>query len=242
MLRIHSFESLGTFDGPGIRLVVFMQGCNFGCLYCANPDTIPIGKGGKLIENAEILRRAVSEKPFFGKRGGITFSGGEPTIQAKELIPLCRELKKEGIHIVLDSNGSIINDYVKELWSLVDMILLDCKQINASKHKLLTLQSNNNTLETARLLAEMQKPVRLRYVLVPNYSDDIEDMLALGEYFSQFDNIERLEILPYHTYGKHKYEQLGIKYQLDKIQEPKQEDVDRAVEILSPFFKSVWTQ
>ena len=104
MLRIHSFESLGTFDGPGIRLVVFMQGCNFGCLYCANPDTIPIGKGGKLIENAEILRRAVSEKPFFGKRGGITFSGGEPTIQAKELIPLCRELKKEGIHIVLDSN------------------------------------------------------------------------------------------------------------------------------------------
>lgn len=242
MLRIHSFESLGTFDGPGIRLVVFMQGCNFGCLYCANPDTIPIGKGGKLIENAEILRRAVSEKPFFGKRGGITFSGGEPTIQAKELIPLCRELKKEGIHIVLDSNGSIINDYVKELWSLVDMILLDCKQINASKHKLLTLQSNNNTLETARLLAEMQKPVRLRYVLVPNYSDDIEDMVALGEYFSQFDNIERLEILPYHTYGKHKYEQLGIKYQLDKIQEPKQEDVDRAVEILSPFFKSVWTQ
>lgn len=242
MLRIHSFESLGTFDGPGIRLVVFMQGCNFGCLYCANPDTIPIGKGGKLIEDAEVLRRALSEKPFFGKRGGITFSGGEPTVQAKELIPLCKELKKSGIHIVLDTNGSIINDYVKELWSLVDMVLLDCKHINTAKHKALTLQSNKNTLESARLLAEMGKPVRLRYVLVPNYSDAKEDMIALGEYFSQFDNIERLEILPYHTYGKHKYEQLGIKYQLEDIQEPSREDVDRAVSILSPYFKTVWTQ
>lgn len=242
MLRIHSFESLGTFDGPGIRLVVFMQGCNFGCLYCANPDTIPIGKGGKIIDDAEVLRRALSEKPFFGKRGGITFSGGEPTVQAKELIPLCKELKKSGIHIVLDTNGSIINDYVKELWSLVDMVLLDCKHINTAKHKALTLQSNKNTLEAARLLAEMGKPVRLRYVLVPNYSDAKEDMIALGEYFSQFDNIERLEILPYHTYGKHKYEQLGIKYQLEDIQEPSREDVERAVSILSPYFKTVWTQ
>lgn len=242
MLRIHSFESLGTFDGPGIRLVVFMQGCNFGCLYCANPDTIPIGKGGKIIDDAEVLRRALSEKPFFGKRGGITFSGGEPTVQAKELIPLCKELKKSGIHIVLDTNGSIINDYVKELWSLVDMVLLDCKQINTAKHKALTLQSNRNTLESARLLAEMGKPVRLRYVLVPNYSDAKEDMIALGEYFSKFDNIKRLEILPYHTYGKHKYEQLGIKYQLEDIQEPSREDVERAVSILSPYFKTVWTQ
>ena len=242
MLRIHSFESLGTFDGPGIRLVVFMQGCNFGCLYCANPDTIPIGKGGKIIDDAEVLRRALSEKPFFGKRGGITFSGGEPTVQAKELIPLCKELKKAGIHIVLDTNGSIINDYVKELWSLVDMVLLDCKHINTAKHKALTLQSNKNTLEAARLLAEMGKPVRLRYVLVPNYSDAEEDMIALGEYFSKFDNIERLEILPYHTYGKHKYEQLGIKYQLEDIQEPSREDVERAVSILSPYFKTVWTQ
>lgn len=242
MLRIHSFESLGTFDGPGIRLVVFMQGCNFGCLYCANPDTIPIGKGGKIIDDAEVLRRALSEKPFFGKRGGITFSGGEPTVQAKELIPLCKELKKSGIHIVLDTNGSIINDYVKELWSLVDMVLLDCKHINTAKHKALTLQSNRNTLESARLLAEMGKPVRLRYVLVPNYSDAKEDMIALGEYFSQFDNIERLEILPYHTYGKHKYEQLGIKYQLEDIQEPSSEEVERAVSILSPYFKTVWTQ
>ena len=109
MLRIHSFESMGTFDGPGLRLVVFLQGCNFQCLYCANPDTIPIGKGGKLIEEAEVLRRAISERPFFGKRGGITFSGGEPTVQAQALITsLIVQLQgSRGYHICLDTQGSI---------------------------------------------------------------------------------------------------------------------------------------
>ena len=121
MLRIHSFESMGTFDGPGASLSgIPPRGCNFQCLYCANPDTIPIGKGGKLIEEAEVLRRAISERPFFGKRGGITFSGGEPTVQAQALIPLCRQLKEEGIHICLDTQGSIRNAYVDELLSIVD--------------------------------------------------------------------------------------------------------------------------
>lgn len=149
MLRIHSFESMGTFDGPGLRLVVFLQGCNFQCLYCANPDTIPIGKGGKLIEEAEVLRRAISERPFFGKRGGITFSGGEPTVQAQALIPLCRQLKEEGIHICLDTQGSIRNAYVDELLSIVDMVLLDCKHVLPEGHRRLTTQSNANTFATA---------------------------------------------------------------------------------------------
>lgn len=242
MLRVHSFESLGTFDGPGIRLVVFLQGCNFRCLYCANPDTIPIGRDGKLVEPAEIMRRALSEKPFFGKRGGITFSGGEPTVQAKELIPLCRDLKNEGIHICLDTNGSIHNEYVRELWRLVDLVLLDCKQINPERHKLLTMLDNKRTLETAQQLAEMGKPVRLRYVLVPGYSDREEDLHALGQHFGSFDNIERLEVLPYHTYGKHKYETLGQPYALEDTHEPSPEEVDRAVGILSQYFRVVWTQ
>ena len=124
MINVHSYESMGTYDGPGLRLVVFLQGCPFRCLYCANPDTIE-AKGGNPTHPREILDMAVSQKPFFGKRGGITFSGGEPTLQAKELIPLFRELKSNGIHICLDTNGGIWNESVEELFSLTDLPLLD---------------------------------------------------------------------------------------------------------------------
>lgn len=233
---------MGTFDGPGLRLVVFLQGCNFRCLYCANPDTIAIGKGGQLIPDEEVVRRAVSEKPFFGKRGGITFSGGEPTVQAKELIPICHRLHEEGIHICLDSNGSIRNDYVTELLGLVDMVLLDCKHICVHQHRVITQQSNENTLATARYLAEIGKPVRLRHVLLPGYSNQPEALREMGAYFGQFDNIERLEILPYHTYGIHKYETLGWKYPLEGVTEPTPEQVDVARQILEPYFQQIWTQ
>ena len=106
MIRVHSYESMGTFDGPGLRLVVFLQGCNFRCLYCANPDTIEAGEG-KLTDPAEILRMAVDQKPFFGRRGGVTFSGGEPTFQAAELVPLVKALKEAGIHVCIDTNGGV---------------------------------------------------------------------------------------------------------------------------------------
>lgn len=242
MLRIHSFESMGTFDGPGLRLVVFLQGCNFQCLYCANPDTIPIGQGGKLIAEEEVLRRAINERPFFGKRGGITFSGGEPTVQAEALIPLCRQLKAEGIHICLDSQGSIRNHFVDELFSLVDMVLLDCKHILPDGHRRLTSQSNANTLKTAEQLRQLGKPVRLRYVLVPGYSDQPEALHALGEHFGSYENIERLELLPYHTYGKHKYETLGKPYLLSDVHEPTADEVEAARSILAQYFPTVWTQ
>ncbi len=242
MLRIHSFESMGTFDGPGLRLVVFLQGCNFKCLYCANPDTIPIGKGGKLIEDDEVLRRAINEKPFFARRGGVTFSGGEPTVQAKELIPVCRRLKAEGIHICLDTNGSIRNAYVEELWDLVDMVLLDCKQINPQRHELLVAASNVQTLKTAEYLRSISKPVRLRYVLVPGYSDAPEDLHTLGQKFASFENIERIEVLPYHTYGKHKYETIGEAYALEGVREPSEEEIECAVKIFEQYFSVVWRQ
>lgn len=242
MLRVHSFESMGTFDGPGLRLVIFLQGCNFRCLYCANPDTISLDKAGKLISNEEIVKRALSEKPFFGKKGGVTFSGGEPTLQAKELIVLCRELKKHDIHICLDTNGSIVNDDVLELYNWVDMVLLDCKHIDLSRHKILTGQKNSNTLYMAKHLKEIQKPVRLRYVLVPEYSNKEEDLIALGEHFKDYDNIERVEVLPYHTYGKHKYEMLGMEYKLGHISEPSEEMICKAVKALEPYFKNVWRQ
>lgn len=241
-IRVHSFESMGTFDGPGLRLVVFLQGCNFKCLYCANPDTIPIGSGGKLIPIEEILRRAISEKPFFGKRGGVTFSGGEPTVQAKELIPLCRMLKANGIHICIDTNGSISNDHVRELISLVDMVLLDCKEFDPIRHKAITQRENTQVLKTAEYLASIGKPVRLRYVLVPGYTDFTEDLEAWGAHFSQYKNIDRVEVLPYHTYGKHKYESMGSEYLLEAVREPSPEEIDSAKAILSKYFDNVWSQ
>ena len=124
MINVHSYESMGTFDGPGLRLVVFLQGCPFRCLYCANPDTIDV-KGGTPTTPEEILQMAISQKAFFGKKGGITFSGGEPTLQAEALIPLFKELKANGIHICLDSNGGIWNEKVEELFNLTDLVLLD---------------------------------------------------------------------------------------------------------------------
>ena len=175
MIRVHSYESMGTFDGPGLRLVVFLQGCNFRCLYCANPDTIE-ACGGTPTEASEILRMAIDQKPFYGRRGGVTFSGGEPTFQAAELVPLVRALKEAGIHVCLDSNGGIWNPAVEELLGLVDLVLLDVKQADPERHKLLTGRENTQTLRTAAWLEVHGKPFWLRYVLVPGYSDAEADI------------------------------------------------------------------
>lgn len=210
MIRVHSYESLGTYDGPGIRLVVFLQGCNFRCLYCANPDTIDAKGESKETAPEEILKMAVSQKPFFGKKGGITFSGGEPTFQAKALVPLFRMLKEAGIHICVDTNGGIWNEDVKELLSLADLVLLDVKEFNDERHKALTSRSNAQTLKTAAWLEENQKPFWLRYVLVQKYSYFKEDIEALGKHFKDYRMIERVEILPYHTLGVHKYEAMKM--------------------------------
>ena len=180
MINVHSYESMGTFDGPGLRLVVFLQGCPFRCLYCANPDTIEV-KGGKPTSLQEVKEMAVSQKPFFGKKGGITFSGGEPTLQAENLLPLFDELKKEDIHICLDSNGGIWNEKVEQLLKLTDLVLLDIKQYNPQRHRDLTGRSNEQTLRTAEWLETHGKPFWLRYVLVPGYSDFEEDIRKLGE-------------------------------------------------------------
>ncbi|MCX4331262.1 MAG: pyruvate formate-lyase-activating protein [Muribaculaceae bacterium] len=213
-IRVHSYESMGTFDGPGLRLVVFLQGCPFRCLYCANPDTIdPIGES-EATDPAKILEMAVDQKPFYGKRGGITFSGGEPTFQAEKLIPLFEQLKSNGVHICLDTNGTIVSDHVDRLHELTDLVLLDVKQINDERHRSLTGLSNRNTLRTAERLNRKGIPVWLRYVLVPGVSDNPADLDAWATQFAGYDNIERVEILPYHTLGVHKYEAMGLKYAL----------------------------
>lgn len=229
---------MGTFDGPGLRLVVFLQGCPFRCLYCANPDTIDMS-GGVPTGASEILSEAVAQKAFFGKRGGITFSGGEPTVQAKALLPLFRSLRDNGIHICVDTNGSILNTDTEALFELTDLVLLDVKQFNPERHRLLTERDNSHTLRTARWLEERGKPFWLRYVLVPGYSDFEEDIRALGEHFRDYKQIGRVEILPYHRLGVHKYEAMGLDYKLKEVVENTPEQLDRAERLFKEYFDTV---
>ena len=238
MIRVHSYESMGTYDGPGLRLVVFLQGCPFRCLYCANPDTISF-EGGKQTATEEIVKMAVSQKPFFGKRGGVTFSGGEPTVQAKALSPLFDRLHDEGVNICLDTNGGVWNHDVEELLMKTDLVLLDVKQINPERHESLTGRSNTQTLKTAQWLEEHKKPFWLRYVLVPGISDFEEDIRALGEHFKGYGMLQRVEILPYHTLGIHKYESLGQEYQLKETPHNTPEQLDRAKRLFGEYFDNV---
>ena len=235
MIRVHSYESMGTYDGPGLRLVVFLQGCPFKCLYCANPDTIAF-EGGTMTEVEEIVKMAVSQKPFFGKRGGITFSGGEPTMQAKELFPLYARLKEEEINICIDTNGGGWNSDIEELLGQTDLVLLDCKQFNPARHEELTGRSNSQTLKTAEWLENNGHPFWMRYVLVPGISDFEEDIRSLGEHFKGYKMLQRVEILPYHTLGIHKYESMGQEYQLKDTKLNTPEQLDRALSLFNEYF------
>ena len=182
-LRVHSYESMGTFDGPGLRFVVFLQGCPFRCLYCANPDTIdPVGES-KLTDPDYIFDQVVSMKAFFGRRGGVTFSGGEPTVQAEALVPLCQRLKEAGFHICIDSNGTVWNEHVEALFRTVDLVLLDVKEIDPERHEAITSRSNARTLETAAWLEREGHSFWLRYVLVPGLSNDDDHLHRLAASF-----------------------------------------------------------
>ena len=240
MIRVHSYESMGTFDGPGLRLVIFLQGCNFRCKYCANPDTIDPKGESEETSIEEIMRMAMNEKAFFGKKGGVTFSGGEPTVQATALIPLVKRLKEQGINVCIDTNGSIWNKDVEELFSLVDLVLLDVKQFNPERHRALTGRSNEQTLRTARWLEENNKPFWLRYVLVQGHSAIEEDIRALGEELGKYKMVQRVEILPYHTLGVHKYEAMGWKYELEGVKENTQEQLDEAKALFDEYFPCVY--
>jgi pyruvate formate lyase activating enzyme len=226
---------MGTYDGPGLRLVVFLQGCPFRCLYCANPDTIAFD-GGTPTEPEHIINMAVNQKPFFGRRGGVTFSGGEPTAQAKDLIPVVKGLKEQGIHICIDTNGGIWNPAVEELLKEIDLVLLDVKQINPERHLDLTERSNEQTLKTAQWLEANERPFWLRYVLVPGISDFEEDIRAFGEFFKDFKMLQRVEILPYHTLGIHKYETMGQEYKLKDTKTNTPEQLDRALKLFKEYF------
>lgn len=238
MLNVHSIESMGTYDGPGIRLVVFVQGCGFKCLYCANPDTIS-QKGGKITETSEILKLATNQRPFFGKLRGVTVSGGEPILQAKGVSELFKELKKEKINTCIDTNGNAFNDNVKEMLELTDLVLLDIKHIDPIKHKELTSRENATTLKFADYLKEKKIRTWLRYVLVPGYSDQEESLHDLVKHFADSEHIERIEIQPYHKLGVHKYEYLDMEYKLEGVPENTPEQLEKAKSIFEQYFKEV---
>ncbi len=238
MLAVHSFESFGTFDGPGIRLVIFLQGCNFKCLYCANPDTITL-KGGTQTPIEEIVKMAKNQRPFFGDSGGVTISGGEPLLQAEELQKLFRALKEENFHCCIDTNGSILNDSTKELLKLTDIVLLDIKHVINDEHKKITARNNDRTLEFAKYLKNNNITTWIRYVLVPGYTDSEDALTSLGETFKEYNNIEKLEIQPYHSLGVHKYKHLDMPYQLTDVEHNTPEQLQRAKDMLTPYFKEI---
>src|SRR5664279_5597723 len=204
MLKVHSIETFGTHEGPGIRLVVFLQGCNLRCVYCHNPDTQAMS-GGTEMKTEEILALLEKEKPYFKGKGGLTVSGGEPLIQRQALIELFTEAKKAGFHTTLDTNGSILDEATKKLLEVTNLVLLDVKHIDPAWHQKVTKASNSVVLKFADYLEKINKTTWLRYVLVPGFTDQEEFLHQWGEHFKNFKHIQRVEILPYHTFGEYKY-------------------------------------
>lgn len=238
MLKIHSIETFGTHEGPGIRLVIFTQGCNIRCLYCHNPDLLEI-KGGKEMSVYEIIEIAKNQKEYFGDNGGITVSGGEPTLQSVEVLKLFKEAKKLSIHTALDTNGTIINNDVKKLYKYTDLLLLDVKHIDDEAHKKLTGCSNKNVLEMAAFRENSGKEMWLRYVLVPGINDSEKFLTSWGEHFKSYKSIKRVEILPYHTLGLYKYQELGMEYKLKETPSPSASQITLAKTIFEKYFDEV---
>lgn len=233
--RIHSFESLGAVDGPGIRFVIFMQGCPLKCKYCQNRDTWNI-HGGEEYSVDEILEKILKYKNYFDSNGGVTVSGGEPLLQAKFLIELFTKLKEHNIHTCIDTSGSFDLSYnIEKLINLTDLFLLDIKCINDEKCIELTGVSNKKELNFAKYLSNIGKPMWIRQVLVPGITDNEQDLLKLKEFISSLKTVEKVEILPYHDLGKFKWENLGCDYPLEGYKTASTDDVKRAKDILEIF-------
>ena len=233
--RIHSSESFGTVDGPGLRYVLFMQGCPMRCLYCHNPDTWKTD-GGREMSADEVIREYKKNEMFY-KNGGLTVTGGEPLMQIDFLIELFKIAKKEGIHTCIDTSGITYDEsdeeYISKLNELVlytDLVMLDLKHIDTEKHKELTGHSNERVLAFARYLERKNIPTWIRHVVVEGYTDDEKDLFALGEFIGTLKNVKALDVLPYHTMGATKYKELGIPYRLEGIKALSKSDAARAKE------------
>lgn len=237
---VHSFESFGTVDGPGIRFVVFLQGCPMRCLYCHNPDTW-IENCGKQYTAEEVAANALKYKSYFTGGGGVTVSGGEPMLQAPFVTELFTILKRSGIHTALDTSGimygKIGKDTLDNLLTVTDLVLLDIKHIDEGGHEELTGHSNKNILQFARYLSDTGKDMWIRHVLVPGITDNDEYLGKLAGFISGLKTVKKVEVLPYHTMGAVKYRKLGIKYRLEGVSPPTKERVENAKRILNAYGK-----
>ncbi|KXF79896.1 pyruvate formate lyase 1-activating protein [Enterovibrio coralii] len=235
--RIHSFESCGTVDGPGIRFIVFMQGCLMRCKYCHNRDTWDLDDGRE-VSVEEIMKEVVTYRHFIkASGGGVTASGGEAMLQPEFVRDFFRAAQAEGIHTCLDTNGYIRKhtDIIDEVLDASDLVMLDLKQINDEIHQDLIGVPNKRVLDFARYLHKRGQKTWIRYVVVPGYTDDEDSARRLGEFIKDMDNIEKIEMLPYHQLGAHKWEALGYEYELKDVSPPKKETMEMLKGILEEY-------
>lgn len=234
---IHSLESFGSVDGPGVRYVIFMAGCAMRCQFCHNPDTWNM-QSGTVYTADELIEKALRYRSYWGSKGGITVSGGEPLLQIDFLTELFMKAREKGIHTTLDTSG---NPFTREepffgkfqtLMKYTDLILLDIKHIDENRHRSLTGCTNQNILDLAEYLSEIRKPVWIRHVLVPERNDKDEYLFRLRDFIRSLQNVERVEVLPYHTLGVYKWKELGMEYPLEGIEPPAKERVENANRIL----------
>ena len=217
---IHSTESMGTVDGPGIRFVVFTQGCPLRCQYCHNPDTWKL-KEGKKVSTETLINKIKKIKPYIERSGGgITISGGEPTMQPEFTLDLLKKAKAEGLHTAVDTSGFVEPSEFTKLLPYLDLVLLDIKSMDDLIYRDLTGVSNQKTLQLVELLETKKQPYWVRQVIVPGLTDDLKDMQEFAEYLQQKKYLEKIELLPYHELGKHKWEKLGLEYKLAAVRPP----------------------
>ena len=234
---VHSLESFGSVDGPGVRYIIFLTGCAMRCQFCHNPDTWDMKKG-TLYTTDELLEKAMKYRSYWKNDGGITVSGGEPLLQIDFLTELFRKAKANGIHTTLDTSGNPFTreepffGKFNELMKYTDLVMLDIKHIDDEQHKILTGCTNKNILDLARYLSDIKKPVWIRHVLVPERSDYDEYLIKLDEFIQSLDNVQKVEVLPYHTLGAYKWDELGYEYKLKGIDPPSVERVENANKLL----------
>ena len=229
---IHSIETAGMVDGPGIRFVVFFQGCSLRCKYCHNPDTWKIGDGKKITVD-QLLDEALKYRSYMKfSGGGITITGGEPFVQPRFLIELLKGARSKNIHTTIDTSGFTNPDTAREALKYTNLLILDLKSFNPQTYKELTGVPLQNTLYTLEIASEMDVPAWIRFVLVDGITDDFSDMQKMADYLRKFNNIEQIEVLPFHKMGEYKWEQLGIVYELADTQPPDSETLKKAQEIL----------
>lgn len=237
LANVHSIETFGSVDGPGLRYILFLKGCRLRCAFCHNADTWDLNSGDQRSAD-QILDHAERYRSYWGSEGGITVSGGEPLLQIDFLIELFKKAKQRNINTCIDTAGEPFTKEgewftkFEELMHYTDILLVDIKHIDRNRHIRLTGKPNDNILEMFQYLSAINKPIWIRQVLVPGWTDDIEDLKKTRAFIETLSNVKKIEILPYHNMGAYKWEKLGMKYPLEDVEAPDQDSIALADKVL----------